>query len=125
MKYKHTADLIYFLRNVYCMCERAPSSPNMIGLDIGTGEPVEIKGNINEDSVYEVIGNLCWRGTSKYSEFSHHDRFPLAPDEKDGFYAIMHDIVDAVNSGIDSKELCDSMIAFVHSTKFYMEKATG
>ena len=127
MKFKHTVDLIYFLREIYDLYEREGSIyhyKNLIGVrDIGTGEYVKIDDTIDGDNIDDVYSNLCFRGRSKYvSMATSCARFPLVEDEIKDFYNIFDAILSAVKNDIDDKELCDSMIEYVKSTKFYREK---
>ena len=125
MKFKHTVDLIYFLRDVYDLQERNIYSPRIIDfLDIATGLPHKIDDEVDGDSKADVYGNLYYRGKSKYLQYVHAtpERFPLDDDEKNGFYDILNSILSAVKNDIDDKQLCDSMIEYVKSTKFYREK---
>lgn len=125
MKFKHTVDLIYFLRDVYDLQERNIYSPRIMDfLDIGNGLPHKIDDEVDGDSRADVYGNLYYRGKSKYLQYDQaiDGRFPLDDDEKNGFYDILNSILSAVKNDIDDKELCDSMIEYVKSTKFYIEK---
>lgn len=123
MRYKHTVNLIHFLRKTYGMCERTIYSPKILfGIDVGTGSLTEISDAIDGDSEDDVIGNL-YRGHSKYLSGPHIDgRFPLTFEEMDGFYKILNSIANNVKLGNDSKTLCDSMVDYIRSTEFYMKQ---
>ncbi|MBR3900272.1 MAG: hypothetical protein IKJ60_01820 [Ruminococcus sp.] len=127
MKFKHTIDLIYFLRETYDLYEHTDYSPilarKIAGYPgfLGTGIPRKICDTVTDEK-HDIIANLSCRGYSRYVSAGSITGLPLSYDEEKEYLKIMSLIVESVKNEIDDKELCDSMIEYVKSTKFYIEK---
>ncbi len=127
MKFKHTVDLIYFLREIYDLYEHTDYSPIIAhkiagypGL-LGTGIPRKICDTVTDEK-HDIIANLLYRGYSRYVGTGSITGLPLSHDEEKEYLKIMGLIAESVKNDIDDQELCDSMIEYVKSTEFYREK---
>ena len=87
MKFKHTVDLICFLRKTYDLYEHTDYNPTLArkitgypGV-LGTGIPRKICDTVTDEK-HDIIANLLYRGYSKYVSVGSITGLPLSYDEE-------------------------------------------